>query len=50
MKSDPSTFPKFIRHAIGKSGLVAELNALFTESAKLELAIKANLRGLGYGF
>jgi type I restriction enzyme M protein len=29
--------------------LVAELNAQFAESAKLELAIKANLRGLGYG-
>ena len=29
--------------------LVAELNAQFAESAKLEQAIKANLRGLGYG-
>jgi type I restriction enzyme M protein len=29
--------------------LVAELNAQFAESAKLEHAIKANLRGLGYG-
>ena len=29
--------------------LVAELHAQFEESAKLELAIKANLRGLGYG-
>ena len=29
--------------------LVAELHAQFAESAKLELAIKANLRGLGYG-
>ena len=29
--------------------LVAELNAQFAESAKLERAIKANLRGLGYG-
>lgn len=29
--------------------LVAELNAQFAESAKLEKAIKANLRGLGYG-
>jgi type I restriction enzyme M protein len=29
--------------------LVAELNAQFEESAKLEQAIKANLRGLGYG-
>ncbi len=29
--------------------LVAELNAQFVESAKLEKAIKANLRGLGYG-
>ncbi|MCB1234691.1 MAG: N-6 DNA methylase [Verrucomicrobiae bacterium] len=28
--------------------LVAELNAQFTESAKLEKAIKANLKGLGY--
>ena len=29
--------------------LVAELNAQFEESAKLEAAIKANLTGLGYG-
>jgi type I restriction enzyme M protein len=29
--------------------LVAGLNAQFAESAKLEQAIKANLRGLGYG-
>lgn len=29
--------------------LVAELNAQFAESAKLELTIKANLKGLGYG-
>jgi type I restriction enzyme M protein len=29
--------------------LVAELNAQFAESAKLEKAIKVNLRGLGYG-
>ncbi len=29
--------------------LVAELHAQFAESAKLERAIKANLRGLGYG-
>jgi len=29
--------------------LVAELNKQFAESAKLEQAIKANLRGLGYG-
>jgi type I restriction enzyme M protein len=29
--------------------LVAELNAKFAESEKLEQAIKANLRGLGYG-
>ena len=29
--------------------LVAELEAQFAESAKLEKAIKANLRGLGYG-
>lgn len=28
---------------------VAELQAQFTESAKLEKRIKANLRGLGYG-
>jgi type I restriction enzyme M protein len=28
--------------------LVAELNAQFAESAKLELTIKANLKGLGY--
>lgn len=29
--------------------LVTELNAQFAESAKLEQAIKANLKGLGYG-
>ena len=29
--------------------LVAELHAQFAESAKLEKAIKANLKGLGYG-
>jgi type I restriction enzyme M protein len=29
--------------------LVAELQAQFAESAKLEKAIKANLKGLGYG-
>ena len=29
--------------------LVAELRAQFDESAKLEQAIKANLRRLGYG-
>ena len=29
--------------------LVAELRSQFAESAKLELAIKANLKGLGYG-
>jgi len=29
--------------------LVAELRAQFAESAKLEQAIEANLRGLGYG-
>jgi type I restriction enzyme M protein len=29
--------------------LVVELNAQFEESTKLELAIKANLKGLGYG-
>jgi type I restriction enzyme M protein len=29
--------------------LVGELNAQFADSAKLEKAIKANLRGLGYG-
>jgi type I restriction enzyme M protein len=29
--------------------LGAELHGQFAESAKLERAIKANLRGLGYG-
>lgn len=29
--------------------LVAELHTQFAESAKLEQAIKENLRGLGYG-
>jgi type I restriction enzyme M protein len=29
--------------------LVAELDAQFAESAKLERAIKAKLKGLGYG-
>ena len=31
------------------SRLKAELNAQFEESEKLEEAIKANLKGLGYG-
>jgi type I restriction enzyme M protein len=30
--------------------LVSELNAQFAESAKLEAAIRENLKGLGYGF
>jgi type I restriction enzyme M protein len=30
------------------SRLVAELNAQFAESAKLEEAIRANLKGLGF--
>ena len=29
---------------------IPELNPQFVESAKLEQAIKANLRGLGYGW
>lgn len=29
--------------------LVVELNTHFAESARLEKAIKTNLRGLGYG-
>ena len=29
--------------------LVGELSEQFAESARLEAAIKANLRGLGYG-
>jgi type I restriction enzyme M protein len=29
--------------------LVGELNEQFAESTRLEAAIKANLRGLGYG-
>ena len=32
------------------SRLTAELADQFVESAKLESAIKANLKGLGYGF
>ena len=32
-----------------KPRLVAERHAQFAESAKREQAIKANLRGLGYG-
>jgi len=32
-----------------RTRLVAELHAQFAESAKLEQAITANLRGLGYG-
>jgi hypothetical protein len=35
--------------SINTPPLVAELNAQFAESAKPEKAIKANLRGLGYG-
>lgn len=34
---------------IPKPRLVAELHSQFAESAKLEKAIKANLRGLAYG-
>ena len=49
MKSDPSTFPTFVRQAIGNNGLVAELHAQFAESLRLEQTIKTNLRGLGYG-
>jgi type I restriction enzyme M protein len=30
--------------------LAAELKSQFAESAKLETAIKGNLKGLGYGF
>ena len=30
--------------------LVGELRGQFAESAKLERAINANLKGLGYGF
>jgi hypothetical protein len=33
----------------GPSRLVAERNIQFAESAKLEKAIKVNLKGLGYG-
>ena len=33
----------------GSLRVVAELQAQFAESAKLEQAIKSNLRGLGYG-
>jgi type I restriction enzyme M protein len=29
--------------------LVSELNSQFTESAKLEAAIRSNLKGVGYG-
>ena len=35
--------------AVQMSRLVAELNAQFVESAKMERVIKANLKGLGYG-
>jgi hypothetical protein len=38
-----------VQQAVGLSEFVAELHAQFAESAKLEQAIKANLRGLGYG-
>ncbi len=39
MKINPCKMPR----------LVAELGTQFAESARLEQAIKANLRGLGYG-
>jgi hypothetical protein len=32
-----------------KTAVVAELNGQFAESAKLERAIKVNLRGVRYG-
>ena len=38
---------KIIEEKIPRLG--AELHAQFAESSKLEQAIKANLRGLGYG-
>jgi hypothetical protein len=40
------TFPEHVR---GVDMLASELHAQFAESAQLEQAIKANLRGLGYG-
>ena len=36
-------------HHVMRYNLVAELHTQFAESAKLGKAIKANLRGLGYG-
>ena len=38
------------QNAVGRNGLVAELLAQIAESAKLKQVIKANLRGLGYGW
>jgi type I restriction enzyme M protein len=43
VEDDGEPFPKKMTR------LVAELNGQFAESAKLEKAIKANLKGLGYG-
>ncbi len=38
-----------MRHEFKKSRLTAQLEEQFTEGARLEQAIRENLKGLGYG-
>ena len=50
MNPDTSASFATVQQVVGQNGRVAELQAQFAESAKLEQAIQANLKGLGYGF
>ena len=49
MNPNPYACSEIVQQAVGQTGFVAERYGQFAESAKLEQAIKANLRGLGYG-
>ncbi len=49
MNPNPFACSEIAQQAVGQAGLVAERYGQFAVSAKLELAIEANLRGLGYG-
>jgi hypothetical protein len=51
MKLFPSTCTLFIivQQAVGRSRLLAKLQTQIAQTAKLAQAIRANLRGLGYG-
>ena len=46
---NPSFLDTFPKRVPVVDMFATELHAQFAESAKLEQAIKANLRGLGYG-